>query len=139
MAIGDLIGKKFGKLTILEEFTKNKKTYCICKCDCDNKTIKEVRKDGILNHTTVSCGCKRNHKYNTYNLTNDYGIGYTEKGEEFYFDLEDYDKIKTRYWHFKEKYIRSSKKKEEKILKNIPKEVLLHKFILNCYYLLCPH
>lgn len=37
-------------------------------------------------------------KYNTYNLSGDYGIGYTSKGEEFYFDLEDYDKIKDYCW-----------------------------------------
>ena len=33
-------------------------------------------------------------KYNTYDLSGEYGIGYTSKGEEFYFDLDDYDKIK---------------------------------------------
>lgn len=37
-------------------------------------------------------------KYNKYNLTGEYGIGYTEKGEEFYFDSEDYDLIKDYYW-----------------------------------------
>jgi len=37
-------------------------------------------------------------KYNTYDLTGEYGIGYTLKGEEFYFDLEDYDKIKDYCW-----------------------------------------
>jgi len=38
-------------------------------------------------------------KYNTYNLSGEYGIGYTLKGEEFYFDLEDYDKIKNYCWY----------------------------------------
>lgn len=37
-------------------------------------------------------------KYSTYNLNGDYGIGYTTKGDEFYFDLEDYDKIKDICW-----------------------------------------
>ena len=37
-------------------------------------------------------------KYNTYDLTGEYGIGYTSKDEEFYFDLEDYDKIKDYCW-----------------------------------------
>lgn len=36
---------------------------------------------------------------NTYNLTGEYGIGYTTKGEEFYFDFEDYDNIKQYNWY----------------------------------------
>ena len=38
-------------------------------------------------------------KYNTYDLTGEYGIGYTSKNEKFYFDLEDYDKIKDYCWY----------------------------------------
>jgi hypothetical protein len=41
---------------------------------------------------------KYTKKYNTYDLTGGYGIGYTLKGEEFYFDLDDYDKIKDYCW-----------------------------------------
>ena len=54
----------------------------------------------------LSCGClraenvsKASKKYNTYDLSGEYGIGYTSKGKEFYFDLEDYDKIKDYCWH----------------------------------------
>lgn len=39
-----------------------------------------------------------NRKYNTYDLSGEYGIGYTTKNEPFYFDLEDYDKIKDYCW-----------------------------------------
>lgn len=39
-------------------------------------------------------GGKKNKRYNRYDLTGEYGIGYTNQGVEFYFDLEDYDKIK---------------------------------------------
>ena len=43
---------------------------------------------------------KKNHKkYNSYDLTGEFGIGYTFKNEKFYFDLEDYDKIKEDCWH----------------------------------------
>ncbi|WP_368488451.1 hypothetical protein [Clostridium sp. BJN0013] len=38
------------------------------------------------------------YKYNTYDLTGEYGIGYDAKGNIFYFDLEDYDRIKDFYW-----------------------------------------
>lgn len=37
-------------------------------------------------------------QYNTYDLSGEYGIGYTLSGDEFYFDLEDYDKIKNYCW-----------------------------------------
>ena len=38
-------------------------------------------------------------KYNIYDLTGEYGIGYTSNAnEEFYFDLEDYDKISGCCW-----------------------------------------
>lgn len=36
---------------------------------------------------------------NKFNLTGEYGIVYTSKGKEFYFDLDDYDKIKDRCWY----------------------------------------
>ena len=42
---------------------------------------------------------------NVYDLSGEYGIGYTLKGEEFYFDLEDYDKIKDYCWHINKKYV----------------------------------
>ena len=36
---------------------------------------------------------------NTYDLTREYGIGYTSKGEEFYFDIEDYELISQYTWY----------------------------------------
>lgn len=41
---------------------------------------------------------ERFKKYNTYDLTGDYGIGYTLKGEIFLFDLKHYNKIKDYCW-----------------------------------------
>ena len=40
-----------------------------------------------------------NKKFNRYNLNGDFGIGYTLKNEEFYFDLEDYELIKNSCWY----------------------------------------
>jgi hypothetical protein len=37
-------------------------------------------------------------QYNTYDLSGQYGIGWTLKGEAFYFDLEDYNLIKDFCW-----------------------------------------
>lgn len=60
---------------------------------------------------TKSCGClsvekfiERNKKYNIYDLTNEYGIGYTTNTNmPFYFDLEDYEKIKDYCWRENDK------------------------------------
>lgn len=43
---GDLVGKTINELTILEEFSKNKKTYCKVKCSCGK--VFETRKDSIV-------------------------------------------------------------------------------------------
>ena len=107
----DLTGKKFGRLTVLERVencisSKEKNiTKWKCKCDCDNEKIIIVSSSNLTSGNTKSCGClrkeefsKRKKKYNTYDLSGEYGIGYTSKGEEFYFDLEDYDKIKNYCW-----------------------------------------
>ena len=37
-------------------------------------------------------------KYNDYDLSGEFGIGYTSKNEEFWFDKEDYDEIKDYCW-----------------------------------------
>lgn len=99
----DLSGQKFGMINILKiDNSKIRKSY-ICRCDCGN--IKSIREDTILNNI-ISCGCKTkelryivNKKFNKYDLSGEYGIGLTNNtNEEFYFDLEDYEKIKDYCW-----------------------------------------
>lgn len=48
----------------------------------------------------MSCGCMLHDiKGNKYDLNREYGIGWTSNtNQEFYFDLEDYDKIKNYTW-----------------------------------------
>lgn len=36
---------------------------------------------------------------NTYDLSRNYGIGFTSKGQEFYFDLEDYQLVLQYIWY----------------------------------------
>lgn len=79
---------------------------CLCDCGKYHKTTSVLLQSG----QSKSCGCYKSEitsktyiqqfkKYNQYNLTNkDYGIGYTSDGNEFYFDLDDYDKIKNICW-----------------------------------------
>ena len=107
----DLTGHRFGRLTVLERADNyvsplgQKKTRWVCKCDCGNETIltttQLTRKTG-----TKSCGCLRKEiaselhkKQNRYDLTGEYGIGYSNDGKVcFYFDLQDYNIIKEYYW-----------------------------------------
>ena len=48
-------------------------------------------------------------KRNKYDLGGKYGIGYDSNGKEFYFDLEDYDKIKDGNWLISRGYARWDK------------------------------
>lgn len=112
MGFIDLTGKVFGKLEVIKlDKIRTKatgRTYWICKCSCGNKDDLSIRGDA-LGKRTWSCGCyhkeqaakycKENYtKTNKYDLSGEYGIGWTSKNEEFWFDLEDYDKIKGYCW-----------------------------------------
>ena len=93
-----------------------------------------VRGAYLKNGNTKSCGClqkekaskvgKNNKKYNTYDLSGEYGIGYTSKKEEFYFDIEDYDKIKDYCWHIDNNGYVVSKIENKQY-------VYMHRFILD--------
>lgn len=60
-AKGDIIGQKFGRLTIIEDIpnriskSKSKGRYVKCLCDCGNITTH--RYSGLKNKTILSCGC----------------------------------------------------------------------------------
>lgn len=82
----------------------------LCRCNCkDNKEI-IVKGCAIKSGHTKSCGClqleigSKLRKTNKFilNLQDDYGIygiGYCTNTESiFYFDMEDYDKIKNYCW-----------------------------------------
>lgn len=104
----DLSGQKFGRLTVIKQIddyveSNGKHRACwLCKCDCGN----EANIIGInLTRTrepTKSCGClqPKHIGENTYDLSGTYGVGHTSNtNSEFYFDLEDYDKIKNYRWY----------------------------------------
>lgn len=107
----DLTGKTFGKLTVIKKMDDKVGNHImwLCKCDCGN--VKTIRGSSLTSGESKSCGCvhrggnsrKCNNReqptVNTYNLSGEYGTGYTSKGKEFYFDLEDYDKIKNYSWN----------------------------------------
>lgn len=81
----------------------------LCKCNCGSNKEILARRTPLKTGTTKSCGCKHidntiNYnktkiKYNRYDLSGNYGIGWASNtNKEFYFDLEDYDKIKDYCW-----------------------------------------
>ena len=95
-------GDRYWRLTIIEEVepyiysSGYKERMVKCRCDCGNPTI--VRLKDLRSGKTQSCGCLQ-FKTNKYDLSGEYGIGYTSNtNEPFYFDLEDFDKIKNYCW-----------------------------------------
>lgn len=108
----DLSGRKFGRLTVVEPtedyVTPKGKRHAryLCKCDCcDDKYVK-VTGYNLKGGSVRSCGClqkekliKRSKKYNDYEVQEDYVIMYTQKGEMFLVDLEDFWKVKDICWH----------------------------------------
>ncbi len=155
--VKDLTGQKFGKLTVLERapdkyYPCGTKEYrWKCQCDCGNITIVATNHLKRKKHPTQSCGCivKKNaikqlnkihngeyasHKeYNKYDLSGEYGIGYTKYPNKeginyFYFDLEDYNKIKNYCWHFARGYIEAW----DYLNKDKNTNIRIHRLIMNC-------
>lgn len=54
----DLTGKKFGKLTIIEELGGGKVR---CRCDCG--TVKAFNRSNVIRGLSTSCGCSRKHMW----------------------------------------------------------------------------
>lgn len=123
----NLTGQRFGRLTVLPKCEikiagkkkQIKMPYWTCKCDCGNEVV--VNGHNLLSGNTTSCGCIRLEALraslkelaaeraanptpkpvvlNEYSLSSKYGIGYCVNDKsEFYFDLEDYDRIKEHSW-----------------------------------------
>lgn len=104
------INQRFNKLTVIkrvDDYVTPKGQHFpkyLCKCTCGNYV--EVLGRNLRDKNTQSCGClqketqsEKQKKYNKYDLSGEYGIGYTSNtNNPFYFDLEDYDKIKDYCW-----------------------------------------
>ena len=103
------------RLTVLkqaEDYVDSKgKHYAqwLCECNCEQHTKVITLGNNLKRGYTTSCGCisrekssqrwKDRHRTNVYDLSGECGIGWTfNTNKEFYFDLEDYDKIKNICW-----------------------------------------
>lgn len=106
----DLTGQKFGRLTILsrnleyQKKDKYHKVYWNCLCDCGANIV--CSSINLKSGNTKSCGCLRNEKNHAQKNTKsnqwieekDCVVGITCKGEKFYIDKEDYEKVKNYCW-----------------------------------------
>ena len=110
----DLSGKRFGNLLVIER-AKNigNQTAWKCKCDCNKITI--VTGANLRTHHTTSCGCyqkevarKAQSKTNTFVINGDTAIVYSSKGDEFYIDVGDIDKVKKHYWSISCGYVHTN-------------------------------
>lgn len=80
----------------------------LCECSCPEHNKIVVQSKHLRCGHTKSCGCiykehaqeigYNSRKHNIYDLSKDYGIGYTSKGEKFYFDKEDLPIIEQYTW-----------------------------------------
>lgn len=100
----ELEGVRFNRLLVLSRIIANGLSKWHCICDCGK--FADVTTTNLIRGRTNSCGCYKadriretNKRTITFDLSGEYGIGYTRKGEEFYFDLCDYEKIRDRCWY----------------------------------------
>ena len=143
------------KLTVIEQaddyVRKNGQHIAqwLCECSCKERKQIIVRSNHLKRGHTKSCGClqkeitiennKKLHKTNLYdlNLKDEnglYGVGYCcNTGRKFYFDMDDYDKIKDYCW--------SESKRQNKNYssvraynKNSKTAIFIHYIIADKYY-----
>ena len=57
-----IIGRRYGRLTVisLDHLNKKKATYWLCKCDCGKQKV--ISRSGLTSGDIISCGCyKKEH------------------------------------------------------------------------------
>ena len=116
-----------------------------CRCTCGNSDLFIVKARELRSGDTQSCGClkaeksrERQKRYNNFqlNLSDEfgkYGIGYCHNtNREFYFDMDDYDKIKDYCWF--ECFHTDGYRSVEAWEKNKKSQIRMHQVIMGKYY-----
>lgn len=139
--VQDISGREFGRWKAL--YRVDDKIYAngrsrprwMCECQCNKHTKRIVDYYSLIHNDTKSCGClsaelssKRNSRQNTYKLCDEYYIGYTQFGDEFYFDKEDIDLVKQHCWD-----VDKSTGYAKTIDKTTKKKLYLHRLIMGCH------
>lgn len=142
MKTRDLTGKMFGKWKVLyqvEDYVSKSGTHqpmWLCECQCEQHTRKIINGYSLKRGDSTSCGCykiesikKNNSRQNRFELINDeYYIGYTQSGKEFYFDKEDYSLVKQYCWDIDSQ--NGYAKTIDKI--NNTGKLYLHRLVMGC-------
>lgn len=141
--VEDLTGLIFGKWKVLhrveDRISNSGKVFdmWLCECLCEKHTIRVIYGDNLRFGKSTSCGCapvdKRHQKtletHNTYEQKNGYYIGYTQKKEQFFFDIEDYEIIKNYVWHIgKDGYVVTNNPNWKE--KNKHKLIRMHRLVM---------
>ena len=102
----DLSNKRFGRLIVIKQCGVDSMGSRLWECLCDCGRTKTITTKRLNSHNVRSCGCmsrelasSRLKQYNFYDISSSAVKGITKSGSEFYFDLEDYDKIKDFCWY----------------------------------------
>lgn len=146
----DLTGQQFGRLTVVcrgDDYispTGRKTVRWLCRCSCGNEQLLLVQRGALTSGRVVSCGCyqkevaasigKNNARENFIDDTSEeYAIGYTLKGEPFWFDKEDIPLVRQYCWSYTDDgYLIANNKQGGNILLHrlimgLPKELVDHK------------
>lgn len=104
------IGDTFVELEVIAKATDHytpsriKKPQWLCRCSCGHEII--VQQQRLALNEKTHCGCLRKtnlstrKRHNDYDLMGTHSVGCTTNGEPFWFDLDQYDKIKLYHWYY---------------------------------------
>lgn len=102
------------KYQIIENKLVNKKSTCCIKCG-SNKRVEKIKISNQKNRSK-------------YELNGEFGIGHTYDNHLFYFDLEDYEKIKDYNWYVNDQHYLLAR---VSIGNGKIKEVRMHRIIMS--------
>jgi hypothetical protein len=103
----DITGQTFGRLTVIDYAGLNIRGEATweCRCSCGNPNSVIVPSYDLRKRHTSSCGClqrevtsKLHKQTNRYEIRDDYVVGYTNRGNPFFVDKEDLNKIQDYCW-----------------------------------------
>lgn len=138
----DITGLRFGRLVVLRKTSMKSHKKCDsgaylweCLCDC-GELCYYSRYMLITPNGVRSCGClysdsryEIGKKYCEYDLdTYEFGVGYCNNGTHFFFDKEDYDKIKEYCWWYDGRYVCAHTLEKDEYTTKI---IRLHRVVMN--------